>query len=243
MNELLSKVLEAHGGLANWATVKGLTVKLSLDGPFWDGVGWPQIRQQQTLSVDARHERTRLTPFVGDGEVATYESAPELVEVLAADGSVLGKSEDPRATFPPYSLEAKWDRPQLAYFTATANWNYFVEPFLFTYPGVEAEEIEPWQEGDETWRRLRVTFPAELPNHNPEQTFYYDDKFLLRRMDYAPDVTGNGLIAHYVHDPVTVDGLVFYRRRMVHLRAEDGSADRSWAPIEIRTDEVVVERD
>jgi hypothetical protein len=30
---------------------------------------------------------------------------------------------------------------------------------------------------------------------------------------------------------------------MVHLRAEDGTADRSWAPIEIGTDEVVVERD
>jgi hypothetical protein len=62
-------------------------------------------------------------------------------------------------------------------------------------------------------------------------------------MDYAPDVTGGGAIAHYVYDPETVDGLVFYRKRMVHLRAEDGTADQSWAPIEIGTDEVVVQRD
>jgi hypothetical protein len=60
----------------------------------------------------------------------------------------------------------------------TANWNYLVEPFLFTYPGVTATEIEPWHEDGETWRRLAVTFPAELPNHNPRQTFYYGDDLL-----------------------------------------------------------------
>jgi hypothetical protein len=44
-------------------------------------------------------------------------------------------------------------------------------------------------------------FPPHLPNHNPDQTFYYDDNLLLRRMDYSPDVTGSSPIAHYTFDP------------------------------------------
>ena len=37
MNDLLNRVLEAHGGLDNWSQVSELTVRLSLGGPFW---GW-----------------------------------------------------------------------------------------------------------------------------------------------------------------------------------------------------------
>jgi hypothetical protein len=121
-------------------------------------------------------------------------------------------------------------------------WNYFTEPFLFTYPGVEAREIEPWHEDGQTWRRLAVTFPPDLPNHNPDQTFYYDEDFLLRRMDYTPDITGHSPIAHYTYDPRAFDGFVFYTRREVHLRNADGTADLSFTPITIGVDSVTVER-
>jgi hypothetical protein len=134
------------------------------------------------------------------------------------------------------------ERLQLAYFTGTANWNYFVEPFLFTYPGVQAREIEPWREGSEVWRRLAVTFPPELPNHNPDQVFYYDKDFMLRRMDYAPAITGSSPVAHYTHDPRVFDGFVFYTRRLVHLRDEHGIADQNFSAITVVTHSVSVER-
>jgi hypothetical protein len=80
---------------------------------------------------------------------------------------------------------------------------------VFTYPGVTAREIEPWHEDGETWRRLAVTFPPAIANHNPDQVFYYDQDVMQRRMDYSPDVTGNPRIAHYTRDPKTFDGFVF----------------------------------
>jgi len=79
-----------------------------------------------------------------------------------------------------------------------------------------------------------------LPNHNRSQTFYYGDDLLLRRMDYSPDVTGNAPIAHYVSEPVTAGGLVFYGRRSVHLRDANGIADLGFAPITIRTSAITV---
>ena len=43
-------------------------------------------------------------------------------------------------------MHTPWDVLQLAYFIGYAMWNYLTTPFLFTYPGVEAREIEPWHE-------------------------------------------------------------------------------------------------
>jgi hypothetical protein len=130
----------------------------------------------------------------------------------------------------------------VAYFTSAAVWNYLTAPFVFTQPDVEAHEIEPWIEGDTTWRRLAVRFPKAIANHNSDQTFYYDDAFMQKRMDYSPDVTGSPPVAHYTHDPKTFDGFVFPTRRLIHLHDAAGVADQQFAPITIKVDSVTVDR-
>jgi hypothetical protein len=236
-DKLLERVLAAHGGLDAWRSVTRIQAATLLDGPFWDWRGRPQIRRAQTVALDPRRQHVTLTPFLGEG-TALFEAMPERVAILGPDGSVLRHRDDPRHSFPGHTDTVAWDEMQLAYFTGTANWNYLTEPFLFTYDGVEAHEIEPWSENGETWRRLSVTFPADLPNHNPQQTFYYDEDFLLRRMDYSPEVTGDSLVAHYTHEPRRFDGFVFYTWRAVHLRTPEGVVDRSFSPITIRTESV-----
>ena len=67
------------------------------------------------------------------------------------------------APFLGFALATPWDAIQVAYFASAAMWNYLTEPFGFTYPGVQAREIEPWNENGETWRRLAVTFRARGP--------------------------------------------------------------------------------
>jgi hypothetical protein len=215
---------------------------LSLDGPFWDWRGWPEIRRTQTVTLDPRQEHITFTPFLGTSTTAVFDATRDRVQILDADGRVREQRDHPRSSFPAYHDAVHWDALQIAYFIAIANWNYFTAPFLFTYPGVQAHEIRPWQEGHQTWRRLAVAFPPDLPNHNPDQTFYYDDNYLLRRLDYTPDVTGNSLIAHYTYAPQTFDGFVYYTRRDVHLRNAEGIADHSFAPISIAIDAVSIER-
>jgi hypothetical protein len=111
---------------------------------------------------------------------------------------------------------------------------------VFVAPGVQAREIEPWQEDGQTWRRLAVTFPDAIANHNPDQVFYYDEQLMQRRMDYSPDVTGSPPVAHYTHDPKTFDGFVFPTRRRVLLHDAEGRADQSFAPITVDVRTVTV---
>jgi hypothetical protein len=240
--DLLSSVLEAHGGREDWETVTALTVKLSLGGPFWEFRGWPGVYADQTVTLETRREHITFAPFTALDRKSVLEVGAERVSIQTSDGDVVEERVEPRASFPTGfdDFETKWDAIQVAYFTSAATWNYLTEPFVFTYPGVKAQEVEPWDEDGETWRRLAVTFPPGIANHNPDQMFYYDDDFMLRRMDYSPDVTGNPRVAHYTHDPKTFDGFVFPTRRRVHLYDEEGNADQSFAPITLDVEDVTV---
>ena len=242
MNDLLDRVLAAHGGLDRWDRISGLTARLSLGGPFWASRGWPDACAEQTVVLDTRTERISYQPFPGPGMVSEFTTAPEQIIIKDADANVAAERVDPRAGFPlPFNaLDTRWDAVQVTYFASCAMWNYLTEPFVFTYPGVATEEIEPWDEAGDTWRRLAVTFPPSLPNHNRDQVFYYDSDFLLRRMDYSPDVTGHPPIAHYTHDYKTFESLAFPTRRLVHLRGPDGVANQDFAPITIDIHDVTV---
>ena len=242
MDELLSAVLDAHGGLDNWQTARTLTARLSLGGPFWAARGWPDVLTNKTVTLDAHREHIEYTPFLAQDRISVLDVDPERV-AIRNDGEVIEERAWPRDSFPSQfdPMATPWDAIQVAYFASAAMWNYLTEPFGFTYPGVQAREIDPWDEDGETWRRLAVTFPPSNANHNADQVFYYDERFMQRRMDYSPHVTGSPQIAHYTHDPKTFDGFVFPTRRLVHLRDTDGVADQSFAPITIDIETVAVE--
>ncbi len=146
MDKLLSAVLDAHGGLQNWAGTTRITAQISLGGPLRGARGWPDVYSRLTVTIDPHREHIRFEPFT-------------------------------------------WDA-----------------------------------------------------NHNASQVFYYDEKFMQRRMDYSPDVTGSPPVAHYTHEPRVFDGFVFPTRRRVHLHDEHGVANQEFAPITMDVDSVRVER-
>jgi hypothetical protein len=239
---LLGKVLHAHGGLENWERLRSLRADVVLGGPFWSMLGWPHAELKLTASLDARREHITLAPFTAPDRIAVFDVEPERLTIQTTDGVLVEQRNDPRSSFPPFDLgTTRWDPVQVAYFLSAAIWNYLTQPFSFTYPGVDVREIQPWDEGGQTWRRLAVRFPKTNANHNADQLFYYDTDSMLRRMDYAPDVTANLPVAHYTHDPKTFDGFVFPTRRRVHGRDTDGIADQGFAVITLDVAKLTVE--
>jgi signal transduction histidine kinase len=135
------------------------------------------------------------------------------------DGWSVEERSDPRAAFAGHRRETPWDRLHLTYFLGYAVWNYLAAPFLFTWPGFNSQELDRHVEGRETWRVLEVTYPDNIPAHTKTQRLYFDDAFMLKRLDYVTDVLG-GVAAHYCYDPVTLDGIVFRTLRRVRLRSQ-----------------------
>ncbi|MEH1168905.1 hypothetical protein V6V47_26310 [Micromonospora sp. CPCC 205539] len=230
MDPLLASVIERHGGLDRWNAASTLTARITYGGPFWEFKGQPEFAGTELVEADLHRERIRHVQE-GTGRITEYDREADRITVTAADGTPIEELTHPRATFDGYAQDSQWTPAQMAYFRGYATWHYLVEPFLFTWPGIEAHEIEPWQENGQAWRGLSVTFPASVDTHSETQLYYFDDSGLLRRMDYQPVVNGNSPVAHYVSGETEVGGLVVPTRRRIHIRQEDRTPDLTWTPI------------
>jgi len=81
-------------------------------------------------------------------------------------------------------------------------------------PPFETEELATHFENGQSWRRLQVRYPQDIATHCREQTFYFNQKGLLQRVDYVTDVAG-GVGSHYCFDHVNYDGIVIPTLRRV----------------------------
>jgi hypothetical protein len=57
MTDLLQFAIEAHGGEANWATVRSIVVSFNFNGALREIKGFPGHRRPM-VSIDARNPRT-----------------------------------------------------------------------------------------------------------------------------------------------------------------------------------------
>ncbi len=222
MSELRDLVLDAHGGIARWRKLKTIEGDMSITGALWARRGWSDVLRDVHVTADVWGQMVSYQPFTDPGMRSVYR--PDYAAVETSDGKLIRDRRNPRAAFDGHSVETKWDDLDLAYFSGYAIWNYLNSPFLFLLPGVETEEIEPWDEHGEQRRRLKVTFPDSIATHCSEQVFHIGSDGLISRLDYSAAVTGGVPIAHYSSDYRDFDGIKIATRRRAYRRNPDGTA-------------------
>ena len=67
--------------------------------------------------------------------------------------------------------------------------------------------------------------------HHRQQTYYFDDAGLLRRLDYSVDLLGSGPAVHYPSEYREFDGIMVPTRRRVYVRNPDGSPVLDSVPV------------
>jgi hypothetical protein len=122
-----------------------LTAHVSVGGAFWGRKGWPGLLGSETVTLDTRRERIELTPLGGPGRRSVFDTGPERLAILADDGTVIGKRDDPRGSFAGFDWTTPWDLIQTTYFISYAMWNYLTSPFLLTYPACRPRRSSPGQ--------------------------------------------------------------------------------------------------
>jgi hypothetical protein len=130
---------------------------------------------------------------------------------------VTASRDNPSDAFSDHTTGTRWDDLHLLTFGGYAFHNYVTFPFHLRWPGFESREVDPHEENGETWRVLEVTFPEYYPTHSRTQPFYFDDAFMLRRVDYAP-LAFKVPAAHYCFDAQDVSGIKIPMLRRVVLR-------------------------
>jgi hypothetical protein len=212
LDNLLQFALEAHGGLSGWDKFQSLYAKASIGGALWDLKQIPGLFKNTRVDLKLRNQHI-VTHLVDVDERIAFTS--DQVSLESESGKVLDTRLDPRRAFAGHSADSKWDKLHAGYFSSYALWGYLTTPFLYTYPGFEAQEIEPWYEDGECWRVLQVTFPDGYAAHTRTQYSYFGEDGLLRRHLYTVDVLGGAQGANYASEYRAVDGVMLPTRRRV----------------------------
>jgi hypothetical protein len=220
MLELLADVLEAHGGIDRWNQLTTVRATVVSGGDLFTIKGVPQDPAPREMTVWLHEERASVAPFGAPDRRTDFTPGHLGIETL--DGEVVAERDNPREAFEGHTLETPWDALDRAYFNGYAMWTYFTTPFLFTMPGFEVTEIEPWREGDQLWRGLQVTFPPGNPSHSTRQEFYFGSDNLLRRHDYHVDIAGGFAVAQYVYNIIDADGIRLPSVRRAFRRDAEG---------------------
>jgi len=220
-SDLARLAMEAHGGIERWRRFEYVSADLQIGGGLW------ALKHQQGV-LDRVHVRVALhkewashVPFTEADARTSFE--PDRVAIETTDGRLIEERLRPRDSFAGHGPDTPWDRLQLAYFAGYAMWTYLTTPFLFAMDGVSTEEVSPWHEQGETWRRLRATFPSGIATHSTVQMFYIGSNGLLKRHDYNLEISGGSPAAHYVGDYQHTSGIQVPTTRRVFRRRQDGT--------------------
>lgn len=241
--QLLDLAIAATGGRELWASLRGLKIDISIGGPIWAMKGWPPGKTfDQVLTLDKAREHIVFRPFTRPDQQMVFDAAADRVTMQTLGGEAVETLVPARAAFKGMLRNSAWDACHLGYFLGYACWNYFTTPFLFTYPGVQVREIEPWHEAGQNWRRLHVRFPPQTATHNPDQLFYFDAAGTQRRLDYVVEVNGSTLVGHYTGRYKSFDGLLVATRRRVFRRNPDNTVNLSLPSITLDIHDVELVR-
>jgi hypothetical protein len=233
---LMRRAIHANGG-ARFESAGEVVIR------GWSGgLAWLSKRGRAFGDFEARcstrEQRTELVSYPRKGQRGVFDRSG--VRIESSDGAILAERSDPREHFPGGRRLLRWDELDVLYFAGYAIWGYACCPFVFDWPGFETRELDPWNESGERWERLEVTFPEEVDAHSRLQTFYFDERSLLRRIDYDPEVFGKWVhSAHLCEGHRDFDGFVFPTRRRVRSRSRGNRVRRF--PNFIRIDVSAVE--
>jgi hypothetical protein len=213
MNELLDLAVKAHGGLERWNKVKSVKVAASITGAIWFVKSKGDALKDVVMTIDTKKERV-ITDFPGQDKRSIFEPSKIVIEKM--DGTLIDARDDPEESFAGQQQSTPWDDIHVAYLSGEALWTYLNTPFLYTQAGFATEEISSIQVENETWRRLQVTFPADVKSHSREQISCFGPDGLLRRHDYTVDILGGAPGLNYASDYRDVAGIIVPSKRRIY---------------------------
>ena len=215
---LLDDAIDASGGLTRWNSLSRFTLHLSVGGTLFSDAGHGREFKDVIAEGSTRTQSVRFTGITGGEACGSFQ--PDAITIESLDGQALRTWSNPALAFAGDATHSLADELHLVFFCGVAIWTYLTTPFLLARPDVAVEELPPWHEHGDVWRRLRAQFPANLLTHAPEQIFYFDEKALQRRSNH--DLFGTK-VAHHSWAHQTFCGIEVPTLRRTQMLQPDGT--------------------
>ena len=219
MNELLARILDAHGGRDRWNGYNKVDATIVSGGGLFALKGEPQDSTPRRMTVWLREERSSVVPYGAPDQRTMF--TPDRIAIEKLDGTPVAERRAPKDSFAGHQMSTPWDALDRAYFNGEAVWTYLTTPFLLAMDGVRVEETQAWQEGQETWRVLRAYFTGSIETHSLVQDFFFGEDLLLRRHDYSVNIAGGFAAAQLTSNYVEANGIRLPTKRRAYTRGPD----------------------
>lgn len=219
-SDLVTAVLDAHGGLDQWQKFQRVEATIVSGGLLFELKGQPQDPTPRQMTVALNKEWSSVRPFGADDQRSDF--TPGRIAIEKMDGHVVAEMSNPEESFVGDDLNTPWNPLQRAYFNGYALWTYLTSPFLFALPGFTTRELAPVEDDDRTLRGIQVTFAPDFVSHSSTQEFYFGEDLLVARHDYRVDVAGSFTARQYISDYVEADGILMPTTRRAYRCDEEG---------------------
>jgi hypothetical protein len=214
VRNMVEKVIEAHGGSARWKNLEAVEAVISAWGFLFKAKRRPVLNRIR-VRASTREPHFTFYDFPRPGQAAELIGDKE-VRIIGADHQLIAGRHQPRLALKSLRRQLYWDDLDFIYFGGYATWNYLVTPFLFLRDDFYFEELEPLAAAPEFPLRLKVGFPDDVPAHCKTQIFYFDNNYLLRRLDYTAEVISRwARAAHICENYQDFDGFKIPTKRRV----------------------------
>ena len=197
MNDLLKLAIDGHGGMQRWEQISRFRAAAAITGAICAPKGKPDLLGRRRAGGRDPRPAAQDHPIPA-GQASTQPGSRTGRRSRPAEGVLVAERLDPAASFaghdPPVALGRlpggvlRW-RGQLELLRRRRSSS--------PAPTSSAEEIEAGHEDGQVWRSLLVTYPETIVAHCRQQTHYFDDAGLVRRLDYTVDILGGGWAYHH----------------------------------------------
>src|ERR1700694_1093343 len=146
MNELLAKVIEAHGGMERWKEYERVEATIVSGGGLFALKGVLQDPSPRRMTVWLHEERSSVMPYGAPDQRTMF--TPDRIAIEKLDGTLVAQRHAPKDSFAGHQMNTTLEPVDRAYFNGEALWTYLTTPFLVAMEGVRVEETEPWREAE-----------------------------------------------------------------------------------------------
>ena len=122
MNELLVKIIDAHGGMDRWHWYEKVEATIVSGGGFFALKGVPQDANPRRMTVWLHEERSSVSPYGAPDQRTMF--TPERIAIEKLDGTMVAERYAPRDSFAGHQMNTPWDPLHRAYFNGEALWTY-----------------------------------------------------------------------------------------------------------------------
>ncbi|HEY3028835.1 MAG TPA: hypothetical protein VGJ68_01485 [Bradyrhizobium sp.] len=134
MNELLARILDAHGGMDRWRGYQKVEATIVSGGGFFALKGVLQDSNPRRMTAWLHEERSSVLPYGAPDQRTMF--TPERIAIEKLDGTLVVERHAPRDSFAGHQMHTPWDPLHRAYFNGEAMWTYLTTPFLLAMDDV-----------------------------------------------------------------------------------------------------------